>query len=185
MRNNTLPAVIYHPLQDISTKNELEVISTLAQSSLDKGHISSIVNAFYLNTRICRNGIPYIRAKGVASILRTGNSGAERPLIYQGISGVLAPSAIVEIDGEDYISGPSLLALISTRISMKSGITKEYLSIAFNLSVVTNPFKALDLNNGVIILKSIHANLTRQNIHTFEQLYRFCKDNHYSLDWAD
>jgi len=245
MRNNTFPAVIYYPLQDISTKNELEIISTLAKDSLDKGHIASIINAFYINTRICRNGIPYIRAKGLASILRTGNSGAERPLIYQGIPGVLAPSAIIEIDGEDYISGPSLLALISTRISMKSGITKEYLSIAFNLynriinlstvrdmkdvfiseidnnrpylkkeriekfginsceftgkifnsyndvefahieSVVTNPFKALDINNGVIILKAIHTNLTRQNIHTFEQLYHFCKDNRYSLDWAN
>jgi len=100
MRNNTFPAVIYYPLQDISTKNELEIISTLAKDSLDKGHIASIINAFYINTRICRNGIPYIRAKGLASILRTGNSGAERPLIYQGIPGVLAPSAIIEIDGE-------------------------------------------------------------------------------------
>ena len=241
MIGDNLPAVIYYPLEKISTKNELEVISTFAKDSLDRGHISSIINAFYENTRICRNGIPYIRVKGVSQIIRTGNSGAERPLIYQGISGVLAPSIIIEIDGEDYISGPSLLALISTRISIKSGITKEYLSIAFDLynrivnlstvrdmkdifiseiehkrpylkkarikkfainrceftgnifknysdvefahieSVVANPFKALDLDNGVIILKNIHANLTRLNIHNFEQLYLFCKEKGATL----
>jgi len=244
MISDNLPAVIYYPLEKISTKNELEIISTFAKDSLDKGHISSIINAFYKNTQICLNGIPYIRVKGVSQIIRTGNSGAERPLIYQGIAGVLAPSAIIEIDGEDYISGPSLLALISTRISVKSGITKEYLSIAFDVynrivnlpnvrdmkdvfiseietkrpylkkariekfgierceftgnlfgnysnvefahieSVVANPFKALDLNNGVIILKEIHARLTKLNVHTYEQLYLFCKDNNYFVDWA-
>jgi len=93
MIGDNLPAVIYYPLEKISTKNELEVISTFAKDSDVKfAHIES---------------------------------------------------------------------------------------------VVVNPFKALDLDNGVIILKNIHANLTRLNIHTFEQLYLFCKENHYSTDWAN
>lgn len=52
-------------------------------------------------------------------------------------------------------------------------------------SVVTAPLKALDIENGVIILTTIHAQLTAQGIHDFEGMYDFCIANNYSTNWAD
>lgn len=244
MTNRNLPSVIYHNLNELIQLNELNVALSAASEQLDKGHISSIINAFFLNTKVCVNGIPYIKVKGLSSILRTGNSGAERPLVYQGLKGVIAPAEIIEIESEDHISGPTLISLIHTRINFKSGTTKQYLTIALDLyskiinlaevrnlkdvfieqlqsyrpylkkdrielfgikccefsgqpfsnyndvefahidSVAINPLKALSLNNGVIILKSIHSELTRQRIHTFEEMYKFCQDNNYSTNWS-
>ncbi len=52
-------------------------------------------------------------------------------------------------------------------------------------SVVTNPEKAVDIDNGVIILKSIHRQLTDRGIHDFEGMYEYCLESKYYTDWAD
>ncbi|HBC3413546.1 hypothetical protein P3647_10860 [Vibrio parahaemolyticus] len=52
-------------------------------------------------------------------------------------------------------------------------------------SVATAPLRANDIHNGVIILKEIHAELTRRNIHDFEGMYDFCEEMGYYTDWAD
>ncbi|MEF1268263.1 hypothetical protein [Vibrio campbellii] len=126
------PAIIYHSLSDLIQRDELDQVLNAASSALDNGHVTSIVNAFFVNTKVCVNGIPYIKISGLSTILRTGNSGAERPLIYQGIRGVLNAAEIVEIDGFEHISGPSLRALIDTRVAFTLGRTRQYLSIAMN-----------------------------------------------------
>jgi hypothetical protein len=240
-----LPSVIYHPLNELTQRQELDLVINAAFSALNTGHITAIVNAFFVNTKICVNGIPYLKVSGLSTILRTGNSGAERPLIYQGMSGVISASEIVDIEGVEHISGPTLRALIDTRMSQTTGRTRQYLLVAMesyerilNLSqvrdlkelflddirnnrsllktqriaecniiaceftgaiftsrqevefahiesVVTNPLLALNINNGVIILKTIHQILTRSGIHGFEGMYNFCVENNYSTVWAD
>lgn len=52
-------------------------------------------------------------------------------------------------------------------------------------SVVTNPLQALNIDNGVIIFREIHAQLTDLNIHDFAGMYDFCEQNDYSTNWAD
>ena len=52
-------------------------------------------------------------------------------------------------------------------------------------SVVTTPHKAINVDNGVIILKSIHSDMTRRHIHTFEDMLDYCIDNNYNTLWAD
>ncbi|EJE4707656.1 hypothetical protein ASV39_000855 [Vibrio parahaemolyticus] len=52
-------------------------------------------------------------------------------------------------------------------------------------SVVTNPHKAINIDNGVIIFKSIHSDMTRKHIHTFEDMLDYCIDNNYSTLWAN
>jgi hypothetical protein len=239
-----LPSIIYHQLDNLAEKEELDLILNATSRALDKGHITAIVNSFFINTKICVNGIPYIKISGLSTVLRTGNSGAERPLIYQGIAGVISPAEIIEIDGDEHISGPTLRGLIDTRLAQTTGRTRQYLLIAMqsyeknlNLSqirdlkevflddiknnrsllktqriaqhnitqceftgtvftknqvdfahiesVVTNPFLALDIDNGVIILKTIHRELTRNGIHNYEGMYRFCIKNGYSTEWTN
>lgn len=240
-----LPAVVYHSLNQLTQPQELNLIITTTHQLLSQGHISSIVNAFFVNTKICVNGIPYIKVGGLSTILRTGNSGAERPLIYQGMPGIISASEIIEIDGADHISGPTLRALIDTRLALTVGRTKQYLLIAMQSyerilelsqvrdlkelflddirnnrpllknqriaelqiscceftgtrinrhsdvefahieSVATNPLLALDIRNGVIILKNIHRELTRRNIHDLAGMYEFCQIHGYSTAWAD
>ena len=51
--------------------------------------------------------------------------------------------------------------------------------------VVVCPDKALSIDNGVIILKEIHAELTRMQALTFEDMYRYCQKMRYSLESAD
>lgn len=242
---NNLPSIIYHPLNNLIQRDELGVATNIAFHALNQGHMLGIVNAFFVNTKICVNGIPYIKISGLSTILRTGNSGAERPLIYQGMPGVISPSAIIEIDGQEHISGPTLSALIEARIAFADGKTKQYLRVAmqayqrivtlsavtdlkelflsdirnnrpflknqriaeynirscefsgvefFNVnevefahieSVVTQPMRALDIKNGVIILKTIHRELTRRGIHDFTGMYNFCIESGYSIRWAD
>lgn len=240
-----LPSIIYHPLNEITQLNELELIIIATFQALNSGHISAIVNAFFVNTKICVNGIPYIKVSGLSAILRTGNSGAERPLIYQGIPGIISAAEIVEINGVEHISGPTLRGLIDTRIAQTTGRTKQYLLAAMQSyerilslsqvrdlkeiflddirnnrpllksqriaelniicceftgtpinnhqdvefahieSVVTNPLLALNIKNGVIILKRIHQELTRRGIHGFAGMYEYCQSNGYSTAWAD
>ena len=240
-----LPSVIYHQLDDLIERPEIDHIANAATSVLDKGHVTSIVNAFFVNTKICVNGVPYIKVKGLSGILRTGNSGAERPLIYQGMANILSPAEIIEIDGEEHISGPSLRAILDTRIAFADGRTKQYLRVSmqayeriitlsqvsdlkelflddirnnrpllknqriaeYNIthcefsmkifnnnsevefahieSVITQPLLALDIDNGVIILRSIHRELTSQRIHGYEELYNFCIKNKHSTSWAN
>ncbi|GBC62612.1 hypothetical protein DENIS_3584 [Desulfonema ishimotonii] len=242
---NNLPSVIYHQLSDLIDRPELDHIANAATIALNQGHMTGIVNAFFVNTKICVNGVPYIKISGLSNILRTGNSGAERPLIYQGMPGILSPSEIIEINGKEHISGPTLRAIIDARIAFAGGRTKLYLQVAmqayeriinlsqvrdlkevflddirnnrpllksqriaeYNItqcefsgatftgksevefahieSVVTQPMRALDINNGVIILKNIHRELTNQGIHDFGGMYNFCKNNGYSTRWAD
>lgn len=240
-----LPSVIYLPLNELTQRNELDLVLKVASRVLNEGHITAIVNAFFINTKICINGIPYLKVNGLSTILRTGNSGSERPLIYQGMPGVISAAEIVEIQGVEHISGPTLRGLIDTRLSQATGKTKQYLLIAmasyerilnlsqvrdlkevflddirnnrpllktqriaeYNIttcefsevtfvnrldvefahieSVVSNPMLALNVNNGVIILKSIHQVLTRRGIHGYEGMYNFCLENNYLTDWAD
>ncbi|MBO2693169.1 hypothetical protein I6M59_15700 [Shewanella algae] len=240
-----IPSVIYHQLNGIVERPELNNIASIATSVLNQGHVTGIINAFFINTKICVNGVPYIKINGLSTILRTGNSGAERPLIYQGMPGVLSAAQLIEIDGEEHISGPTLRALIDARIAFTDGRTKQYLQIAMqtyeriiNLaqvrdlkevflddirnnrpllksqriaeygithcefsnqpfanrsdvefahieSVVTQPLLALNINNGVIIMKNIHRQLTSMGIHGYEGMYNFCLANGYSTAWAD
>lgn len=241
---DNLPSVVYHQLNDLIDRPEINHIANAATSVLNQGHVTSIVNSFFVNTKICVNGVPYIKINGLSSILRTGNSGAERPLIYQGMAGTLSPAAIIEIDGEEHISGPSLRAALDARIAFADGRTKQYLRVSMQAyeriitisqvadlkelflddirnnrpllknqriaeyhitqceftgqifnnskevefahieSVITQPLLALDINNGVIILKSIHRELTDQGIHNYESMYKFCVQNNYSTNWA-
>lgn len=237
-------SVRYYDLSELSDPFSIEDISGATRDQLDRGNVESIVRALYANTKICVNGVPFIKVKGIADIIRTGNSGLERALIYQGLPGFLPRSEIVSIDGLDHISGHSLCAILDSRIACRSGKTKQYLQIALNMyykilnsgavrdlkemfleeienkrgslkteriraynikkceftgesfhdlfavqfahidSVVYNPGKALDVNNGVIILREIHADMTRRGINTYEETYSYCDKNGYSLDWA-
>lgn len=52
-------------------------------------------------------------------------------------------------------------------------------------SVDTNPFRSLDVNNGVIILKEIHRELTNLGIQDFAGMLQFCENNSYSIQWAE
>lgn len=234
----------YYDLAQLSDPLSINDITIAALDQLDKGSVESITKALYVNTKICVNGIPFIKVQGIADIIRTGNSGLERALIYQGLPGFLPRSEIVSIDGFDHISGHSLCAILDSRIANRSGKTKQYLQIALSLyckilntgavrdlkemfldeieskraslkserirvhgitkceftespiydyslvqfahidSVVYNPNRALDINNGVIILREIHADMTRQGINSYEETYSYCVAHGYSLKWA-
>ena len=236
--------VRYYDLPELSDPLSIDDVSNATIDQLDRGNVESIANALYANTKICVNGVPFIKVKGIAEIIRTGNSGLERALIYQGLPGFLPRSEVVSIDGLDHISGHSLVAILDSRISNRSGKTKQYLNIALNLyqkildsgavrdlkemfieeinnkrsslkqerirayniteceftgeyivdyslvqfahidSVVYNPSKALDINNGVIIMREIHADMTRLGINTYEETYSYCEEMEYNLDWA-
>ncbi|MHB9840957.1 hypothetical protein Q8F57_039755 [Paraburkholderia terrae] len=238
-------SVRYYDLNALSDPFIINEISLATIDQLDKGNVEAIANALYSNTKICVNGIPYIKVNGIASIIRTGSSGLERALIYQGIPGLLPRSEVVSIEGYDHISGPSLAAILDARIATRSGKTRQYLTIALNLyrqilltpgvrdlkemfleeinarrsdlkreriatfgithceftgtliddffkvqfshidSVVYNPGRALDITNGVIILSSIHADMTRHGIHTFEEVYQYCVSHNYATAWAE
>ncbi|WP_323939739.1 hypothetical protein [Aeromonas caviae] len=52
-------------------------------------------------------------------------------------------------------------------------------------SVTTAPLLALNIDNGVIIFKHIHADLTRLGIHDFAGMYDYCIQNNYSTVWAE
>lgn len=237
-------ALRYVELSELSDRYAISEITNSVREQLDQGNIKSIIDAFYVNTKICSNGVPFIKVQGIADIIRTGNSGLERALIYDGIAGFLPRSEIVSIDGYDHISGHSLCAILDSRIASRTGKTKEYLRIAWDLyykilnspsvrdlkdmfieeieknrsslkrerikvknithceftgeritdyskvqfahldSVVYNPYRALDIDNGVIIFTYIHAEMTRLGIHTYEQTYEYCEDNNYLTDWA-
>ncbi|WP_252177471.1 hypothetical protein [Endozoicomonas sp. 4G] len=243
--SSRLPSIVYHELNSLAEDSELKHIVDATIHRLNKGHITAILNSFFINTKICVNGIPYIKIKGLSNILRTGNSGAERPLIYQGMPGITSAAEIIEIKGEEHISGPTLVMLIEARMNFSRGRTKEYLQIAksayeriINLpevrdlkdvflsdidnnrpllkiqriselnitacefsgnsftnksevefshieSVISNPSLALDINNGVIILKTIHHEITRRKLHGFSEMYEFCKEKGFSTKWAD
>ncbi|RPH20928.1 hypothetical protein EHN07_19095 [Buttiauxella warmboldiae] len=239
------PTLRYYDLSELTDPFSINEISNATLDQLDRGNVESIAKALYTNTKICVNGVPFIKVKGIADIIRTGNSGLERALIYQGIPGFLPRSEIVSIDGFDHISGHSLCAILDSRIGCRSGKTKQYLKIALNLyfrilnsgavrdlkemfleeieqkrstlknerirtynitqceftgrsfgdsslmqfahidSVVYNPSTALDINNGVIIFRDIHADMTRRGINTYEETYSYCEEHGYFLDWAD
>lgn len=245
MNNSNVPSVIYHSLAELVDKQSLEHALSAAQQNLNKGHLKSIINAFHVNTRISKNGIPYIKVQGISTILRTGNSHAERPLIYRGISGIIGQAELVTIEAEEFISGPSLIGLLAARIQISDIKTRLYLEFAtqiyfkvanhlevrnlrdlfisdieenrpklkmarineysinhcefsgkpisnYNLvdfahieSVVSSPFKALDIDNGVIIFKDFHRQLTRAGIHDFAGMYQFCTENSLLTTWAD
>ena len=51
-------------------------------------------------------------------------------------------------------------------------------------SVSTSPSTALDINNGVIILREYHTELTRRHIHNREGMYNYCEENNFSTEWA-
>lgn len=52
-------------------------------------------------------------------------------------------------------------------------------------SVATAPLIALNIDNGVIILKSIHTELTRSRIHDFAGMYDYCIHNNLNINWAE
>lgn len=51
-------------------------------------------------------------------------------------------------------------------------------------SVATSPLQALNIDNGVIILRQIHAELTRLGVHDFAGMYDYCEQKGYSTKWA-
>lgn len=236
--------VRYYDLSELSDPFAIDDVSNATIDQLDRGNVESIAKALYANTKVCVNGVPFIKVKGIADIIRTGNSGLERALIYQGLPGFLPRSEVVSIDGLDHISGHSLVAILDSRIANRSGKTKQYLRIALNLynkvlnsgavrdlkemfleeieqkrstlkserirqyqiteceftgepitdyssvqfahidSVVYNPSRALDIDNGVIIFREIHADMTRRGINTYEDTYSYCEEMGYDLGWA-
>lgn len=240
-----LPAVQYHTLDKLVAKHELETAINDITSQLNKGDVTKIINSFLNGTRVRVNGMPYMKVKELGNILRTGSSGAHRVLVYQGMSDVVGASLIIEIEGEEYISGPSLLALVEARMAYTFGKTKEYLSLAKEIynkiknaeqvrnlkdlfidainqkrpllkaerikkyairacefsgvffnnanevefahiqSVVTAPNQALDLDNGVIIMRAIHAELTRLQVHDYLGMRNYCIKKNYSLNWCN
>lgn len=52
-------------------------------------------------------------------------------------------------------------------------------------SVVTSPLNALNIDNGVIILRELHRELTRDGIHDFAGMYDYCCQRNYSIIWAE
>ncbi|APC38899.1 hypothetical protein [Clostridium estertheticum] len=237
-------SVSYYTIYDLSEKDALDYVCDKIYELLSSNHLKIIENAFIKNTRVGSNGLIYLRIKGIANILRTGSSGAERYFVYQGVDGVIAPAEIISIDGEEYISGPTLMALLDYRISSSRGKKKMYLKYSkdiyeyirelndvinireinidsiennrkylkekrikeYNISycefsdikfyrksevefahiesVITSPHLAQDIDNGVIILKHIHAELTRRQIHDYRGMFEFCIENGYSTYWA-
>lgn len=224
-------------------ETELGKTLSVIEQKLSEGHLTSIVNSFLANTMIFENGMVFVKIKGLSNILRTGSFGLERPLVYLGVVGVLNKSEIITINGEEYISGPSLVGLIEYRINHNTGKTKDYLNYSFKIyreivnsskirdlkdhfleninshrvylkkkkiekynitscefsgaiftvnsevefahieSVAYSPLKALDIDNGVIVLKKIHKDMTRLNLHTLKEMYNFCIKYGYSTDW--
>jgi len=81
------------------------------------------------------------------------------------------------------------------RISLKnitccefSGVfysSKSQVQFAHIESVTSSPMNALNIENGVIILNEIHAELTRLGIHDFAGMYDFCQARSYLTTWAD
>jgi len=51
--------------------------------------------------------------------------------------------------------------------------------------VADDPKKALDVNNGVIILKKIHDELTSLQIQDYAGMYKYFLQNEYSAVWAE
>jgi hypothetical protein len=46
------------------------------------------------------------------------------------MAGIISPAEIIEIDGDEHISGPTLRGLIDTRLAQTTGRTRQYLLIA-------------------------------------------------------
>lgn len=238
-------SVNYYSLPELREKEELGYSGGKIFERLSKNHLKSIENAFLQNTKISSNGIIYIRIKGLANILRTSSRGVASTLIYNGVEGVLSSAALISIEGEEYISGPSLIGFLDYRIKTVPVKQQLYLTYSKNIydyingikeianlaaiytqeiddnrkflkrkkiseyniscceftgkkfssisevdfahieSVVTSPHLALNLDNGVIIFKDIHSELTRLEIVTFEGMYEYCCEKDYKLDWAD
>lgn len=232
-----------YPLKDICAKEELKYIFAVTAKQLSSKSLGAIINAFYKSTVVAQNGMLYFRIRDLAQILRTGASGAERVLIYQGVKGVYSPAEIININGCECISGPTLCQILDYRISSSLGKHRQYLKFSssvyqelevkcnelresyyleieqsrnklkkkrikyYNITqceftgkhfktlddvefahiegVVVCPDKALSIDNGVIILKEIHAELTRMKALTFEEMYKYCQKKGYSLKWAD
>jgi hypothetical protein len=227
---------------------EIDKLSNMVDSIfsvLDKKNIAQIINAFYFTSLVTEEGKIYVQIKNISKILRTGNSKAERPLIYRGKKDFLSPAQIITYEGHEYISGPSLAALLDYRISTSKGKTKVYLKLSKNIfnnlndctsvndlremflhnveenrknlkkeriklkgitkcelsgrefdsendvefshidSVAVAPEKALNVENGLIVLKTIHKDITKNGINDFKELYVYCINNDYSTDWAE
>lgn len=232
-----------YDLEYLCNKNALDYICDETTELLSRNSLRAIINAFYKSTVVAQNGMLYFRIKDLAQILRTGSSGAERVLIYQGVKGVYSPAEIINIDGKECISGPTLCQILDYRINSSLGKHRQYLKFSnevyqelsmrcnelrecyyleieqnrnklkkerirrYNITqceftgkefrtldevefahiegVVVCPDRALSIDNGVIILKEIHAELTRMQALTFEEMYEYCKEMGYSLRWAD
>lgn len=231
-----------YTLNEICDKRELNFICEKTEKLLAQRSLSSIINAFFKSTVVAQNGMLYFRIRDLAQILRTGASGAERVLIYQGVSGVYSPAEIINIDGCECISGSTLCGILDYRINSSLGKHRQYLKFSndvykylvskcnelremyyleieqsrnklkkerinrYNITrceftgkkfnrlsevefahiegVVVCPDRALSINNGVIILKEIHAELTRMQALTFREMYEYCQEMGYSLEWT-
>ncbi|OON97909.1 MAG: hypothetical protein ATN36_02210 [Epulopiscium sp. Nele67-Bin005] len=73
--------------------------------------------------------------------------------------------------------------ITSCQFSGKVFTTPKEVEFAHINSKAAYPFLALELNNGVIILKEIHKEITKLNLNTIDELYNFCKKNNYNTDW--
>lgn len=51
-------------------------------------------------------------------------------------------------------------------------------------AVAHNPFLALNIDNGVIIHKNIHLDMTKKRLNTAQDIYNYCIEHGYLVDWA-
>lgn len=64
-------------------------------------------------------------------------------------------------------------------------INNSQVDFAHINSIVTDPENALNINNGVIVLKKYHKELTQRHIQDFSGMYKYCLDNKLSIVWAE
>ncbi|WP_305767512.1 hypothetical protein [Candidatus Epulonipiscium viviparus] len=216
------------------------------EDNFNKNTLTAINNQIQNHTIIdSKTGILYFRVEGIHNILRT-KPGIARNLIYQGNPPQLqAVTSVVVHNDKDYISQPSLMAILDYSDALSGGTKGRYINYV-NTSIrlfktfeyirhlkykflgdmissratlknkkiksekitqcqfTNTPFKnkkdvefahidavaykpnlATDIRNGVIVLKSIHTEMTKQEINDFNAMYKFCVDNNYDLKWAE
>lgn len=51
-------------------------------------------------------------------------------------------------------------------------------------AVAHNPFIALNIDNGVIIHKDIHKDMTKKGLNTAQDIYNYCIEHRYFVYWA-
>ena len=63
--------------------------------------------------------------------------------------------------------------------------SRDEVDFAHIESVDTNPLRSLNIDNGVIILKAIHRDLTSRGIQDFVGMLQYCEEKNYYIGWAE